>query len=105
MHDSNYHQLEELFLELCNSKIHDLEIHQKNGSLIGNGNSWKEQLTSLQQSIANVNNANHYMILQEFWSFVSQEVSKMLVVFLFPFFLFSLLLVLLSRFFFFTSSV
>jgi hypothetical protein len=82
MHDSNYHQLEELFLELCNSKIHDLEIHQKNGSLIGNGNSWKEQLTSLQQSIANVNNANHYMILQEFWSFVSQEVSKMLVVFL-----------------------
>jgi hypothetical protein len=85
MHDSNYHQLEDLFVELCDAKLQDsnktnsplppfsplsLSEHSTNsmtGVTTGSGGGGSGGQNTNQQQQENK--------LQEFWCFVGQEVS------------------------------
>ena len=58
MHDSNYHQLEELFVELCDAKLEHLA-------------KTSQAATSASSPVK----PSASVALQEFWIFVGQEVS------------------------------
>lgn len=77
MHDSNFHQLEELFIELCNAKIDYIENSQKNATSSENNNNTNNS----NNSNGNNNNSQSkkVLVLQEFWYFVGQEVSQTII--------------------------
>ena len=75
MHDSNFHSLEELFIELCDAKIDHLET-SKSGSGDRNNHGDTNATGSVSNTTASDNANLRYLALQEFWFFVGQEVSS-----------------------------